>query len=177
MPKHHHHHDHHWEDIPDEIVDATEEVQKFMGGDKKSKRLCRFAFDDGPYHRRASCGAIAGIATYLAKLAGAANANAEKNGHSLLPVDFHIPPHKRRNSVRRSAGFTIPTRLLSKVFGDEATPDIVEALVDGPPHDAAANIILMQLFEAIHDSICDGGKSTRRLSPNAFAPVNEKAND
>jgi hypothetical protein len=93
---------------------------------------------------------------YLARLIGRQN-NYEADGPA-IGVEFHVPPHLRGRSNRDSASFKLPTRLLTDVFGAEELNEVVDALVDGPPHDGAANLVLMTLLESIYDSLNDTDK-------------------
>lgn len=158
MPAHHHHH-HHWDELPDAVQDKTEEIEAFLGGSKRVRRLCRFAFHDGPHHRRTSNGVIAGVAMHLAKITGG-QGEFEDDGSS-IGVDFHVPPHLRGRLNRETASFQMPTRLLSEVFGSEDLDEVVDALMDGPPHDGAANLILLLLLQSIEESL------NGRRRPNA----------
>lgn len=159
MPPHHHH-QHHWDELPETVQDKTEETQAFLGDSKKVRRLCRFAFHDGPHHRRTSVGVIAGIAMHLANMTGS-NGVYDADGPS-VGVEFHVPPHQRGRLNRETASFKFPTRLLRTVFGDEELEEVVDSLIDGPPHDGAANLILMLLFESIYDSMNGDGKMTMK---------------
>jgi hypothetical protein len=149
---------HHWDELPEAVQDKTGQIQAFLGDSKKARRLCRFAFHDGPHHRRTSTGVIAGIAMHLAKMAGS-NGACDGDG-SVIGVEFHVPPHLRGHLNRETASFKLPTRLLTAVFGDEELEEVVDSLMDGPPHDGAANLILMLLFESVYDSLNGDGKMT-----------------
>lgn len=149
---------HHWDELPGAVQGKTEEVLQFLGSSKNVRRLCRFAFNDGPHHRRTSSGVIAGLAMYLANLTGEQDPY-EYSGPS-AGVDFHVPPHLQGRHNRDLTSFQIPTRLLREVFGNKELDDIIESLVDGPPHDGAANVILIGLFEAVFESLTGGTDKT-----------------
>lgn len=157
MPPHHHH-QRHWDELPKAVQGKTEEIQHFLGDSKKGRRLCRFAFHDGPHNRRASSGVIAGIAMHLANMAGSKGVH-DGDGPS-IGVEFHVPPHLRGRVNRETAFFKLPTRLLTEVFGDEELEEIVDSLIDGPPHDGAANVILIRLLESVYNSLNGGGMMT-----------------
>ena len=155
MPPPHHHH---WEELPEVVQANNEEIQAFLGGSKRIRRLCRAALHDGPHHRRASTGVVAGFIMHLAKMTGSTS-EYEYDGPS-IGVEFHVPPHLRGRQNRETTSFNLPTRLLTEVFGTEELDELVETLIDGPPHDGAANVILMLLFESVYESLNGSGSTT-----------------
>lgn len=88
---------------------------------------------------------------HLANMAG--NQGGYEHSSPAVGFEFHVPPHLRGRHNREMASFEIPTRLLRAVFGDEELDDVIESLKDGPPHDGAANVILISLFEAAYEAL------------------------
>ena len=157
MPPPHNHHYDDYDDLPEVVLDKVDDIEGFLGDDRTNRRMSRSAFNDGPWHRRASTAMIAAMLIAIAEQMGVKVAGSCEPS---IGVDFDTPPHLRekRRFRRGSANYRLPTRLLTQVFGDDSLDEIVDCLVEGPPHDGASNLILIKLLETVF-AACNDPKS------------------
>ena len=163
MPPHHHHHHHHRHHHDHfrpsrSLSRMLEGVEKILDNSMDARRVGDFAFHDGPGHRRATNGVLAGILYQLLQEA------TRSLGQTPVPyrgesaeVECTGPPHLRHHR-RGGSTVSIPTRLLSTLCDSRREMDeLLENLSDAPEHDVASNAILLGLFEALYDVLAEGG--------------------
>lgn len=170
-PHHHppHHHDHHgprhhhppphpphlgpgeWVP-PVEVERRIESIEALLVDWNRDRVLSRYAFEDGPDHMRVANSVLAGVLHLLleevARMRGLEP--LDYRGPS-VPVELDEPPH----SPTQGTPIEIPTRLLSTLCkGDDGDiQDALNALLEGPTHEVATNVIFMHLMEVLADLV------------------------
>ena len=112
--------------------------------------VVRCILDEGPVHHRGdNFVLIALLGEVLARLPPAA-AGKPSDGAS-FPVPMRIPPAHHAGAEPKSYPISIPQAPLALLDGDDAARRSVlaECLVDGPPHHALANAMMVNLLHAI----------------------------
>jgi len=110
--------------------------------------IVRCILQEGPIHHRGSSYALVALAGLVAERLGL-DAAAAARADTAVPM--RLPPHLQRPDQEPPA---YPLRLdgsaLARVGGREGVGEVLaDALTDGPPHHALANVALVNLLTAI----------------------------
>lgn len=110
--------------------------------------IVRCILQEGPIHHRGSSYALLALAGLIAERLGVDPGEAARAGE---PVAMRLPPHLQPTDREPPA---YPLRLdasaLPRLGGREGVEAVLaDALTDGPPHHALANVALVDLLSAI----------------------------
>lgn len=147
------------------MLEAIDRLLPSMDG----AREVRFAaFEDGPPHRRAASSVLgAALMRVLEEAARSRGVEPRAYDGDSVDVDWSLPPHMRHR--RRGPSYSsapIPTRLLASLCADERErEDIIQALSEGPEHDVATNVVLLNMLESLYDIVSDGRAPSASAAP------------
>ncbi len=151
-PPHHHHHDRAAASAIALVLDAdrlARVLEPWVPDAGERTFLVRCIIGEGPIHHRGASYALIALAGEIAARLGVSSPPADRAGVS---VPMRLPPHLERPGVEPQV---YPLRLdadgLDRLAGgkDGIRQVLTDALTDGPPHHALANVALLNLLSAI----------------------------
>jgi len=119
--------------------------------------VARCLGDEGPPHHRTSTFALLSLLQRAMDLAPPAAAPSSSG--PTVPVPLRVPPHVREalDAGEREYPLAMPVGALSRRFPDPvARAAAVESLVDGPPHHALANVLMVAMLDELLRRLGDG---------------------
>ena len=122
--------------------------------------IVRLSTAEGPPHRQKTLELqILTLIELLQELCGLTNSPLEPYDGEAYEIELHrhphhhhLPPH-RHGSPHHHASYPVdlPVGLLKRQYGGDVqlVDEAVEFLIDGPPHEVMANIVIQHLLEGI----------------------------
>lgn len=109
--------------------------------------LVRCIIGEGPIHHRGASYALIALAGTIAERVGADVPLPDRTG---IPVPMRLPPHLERPGQESPAyPLCLDPAALDGLAGGHAGVVLADAIIDGPPHHALANVVLVNLLSAI----------------------------
>ncbi len=151
-PPHHHHHDRAAASAIALVLDAerlTSIIEPWVPDAGERTFLVRCIIGEGPIHHRGASYALIALAGAIAKRLGVSPPGPDQ---ASVTVPMRLPPHLEHPEKEPPV---YPVRLdLSGLDhlangNDGVRQVLVDAVTDGPPHHALANVVVLNLLAAI----------------------------
>lgn len=136
------HHRHHGPRVALDRSRLDQGLARLVPDERDRAFLLRCVLEEGPVHHRVANHALLSLVLDVVDATDAVVTPAAG-----VPVPMRVPPHLR--DEQREASFPValdPTPLAR--LAPDPTP-WVEALLDGPPHHALANVLLVNLLGTV----------------------------
>ena len=111
--------------------------------------VARCIATEGPTHHRIASAALLRLLGLALEAAGGAEPGADVDG---VAVPFRLPPHLERHADEDAQyPLKLPRRALERLApaGSREAAAIADAMTDGPPHHALANVAMVCLLDAL----------------------------
>lgn len=151
-PHHHHHHDRAAASAIALVLDAdrlTRILEPWVPDAGERTFLVRCIIGEGPIHHRGASYALIAMAGAIAERLGVSAPRPDQEG---ITVPMRLPPHLERPDQEPPV-YPLqldPSGLDHLANGKEGIRQVLaDAVTDGPPHHALANVALLNLLAAI----------------------------
>ncbi|MCU0698806.1 MAG: hypothetical protein MUC96_20075 [Myxococcaceae bacterium] len=144
------HHDKHHRRASASFIDEDalgEALRRFVPDRADRAFLLRCVLDEGPTHHR---GANFVLLSLLVELARRLGVDGPAPG-AVRPFPMRLPPHLEDEIDDDAWPLGVPEAAMAALAGDDrrAIDAMVDCLTDGPPQHAVANVLMVQLLDAM----------------------------
>lgn len=152
MSKHHHHKPHHKRHGASaltafvDVEQLSRSLTPWLPDTDERDFVLRCVLEEGPAHHR---GANYVLLSLLVRLAGQLGVTAPAPG-AARAFEMRLPPHLEDEIDEREWPIGVPEAPLLALAADGRAVDaMVDCVTDGPPQHAVANVLMLQLLNAL----------------------------
>lgn len=130
-------------------ADVVALLAPFIADEEDREFVARCITSEGPTHHRVANVALLRLLSAALDAAGGPLAADRDDG---VPVPFRLPPHLDRHAdADAHYPIRLPRRALDRLAppGSREADTFADALTDGPPHHALANVVMTAMLDAL----------------------------
>lgn len=137
-------------------ADIAALLEPWIEDEEDREFVARCIATEGPPHHRVATYALLRLLSDAVAASGGAVAVGDARG---VPVRLRLPPHLERDDDDARYPIQLPRRAIERLApaGSREAETLVDALTDGPPHHALANVAMVCLLDSLLERLSARG--------------------